>query len=231
MKISCKIIEDLLPLYCDGVCSQDSKSLVDKHLGECEHCKNIFNSMTDSPETNRSKEIEKLKSVSKKWYETRKKSIIKGLILGISICLIAILVFLGLTQWTVLPVSTDKMIISDIYELKNNEIAFHLYIDDKLDLNAVMVDITDDGDMYITPKRNIIENRRLKDFNKGLYNRDYVICTQGEIKGYADFNYVDEPLTSIYIGTEKDNILIWDKNTEIKKADEDIQKRFTDSIN
>lgn len=29
MKISCEIIQDLLPLYCDGVCSQDSKQVVE----------------------------------------------------------------------------------------------------------------------------------------------------------------------------------------------------------
>jgi len=39
MKISCEIIQDLLPLYCDGVCSQDSKQVVEAHLKDCEKCK------------------------------------------------------------------------------------------------------------------------------------------------------------------------------------------------
>ena len=38
MKISCDIIQDLLPLYCDGVCSQDSKQVVEAHLQDCEKC-------------------------------------------------------------------------------------------------------------------------------------------------------------------------------------------------
>lgn len=38
MKTNCKIIEDLLPLYIDGVCSNESKVIVEEHLKECEAC-------------------------------------------------------------------------------------------------------------------------------------------------------------------------------------------------
>lgn len=39
MKVSCNIIEDLLPLYIDDVCSEESKALVLEHLSTCESCK------------------------------------------------------------------------------------------------------------------------------------------------------------------------------------------------
>ena len=38
MKISCDVIRDLLPLYVDEVLSNDSKTLVDEHIEECESC-------------------------------------------------------------------------------------------------------------------------------------------------------------------------------------------------
>ena len=38
MKISCDVISDLLPLYVDEVLSNDSKTLVDEHIEECENC-------------------------------------------------------------------------------------------------------------------------------------------------------------------------------------------------
>ena len=38
MKISCDVIRDLLPLYVDEVLSNDSKTLVDEHIEECENC-------------------------------------------------------------------------------------------------------------------------------------------------------------------------------------------------
>lgn len=34
-KISCKVIQDLLPSYIDGIVSEDSKKLIEDHLTEC----------------------------------------------------------------------------------------------------------------------------------------------------------------------------------------------------
>lgn len=38
MKLSCDIYEDLLLLFEDGLCSEDTKKLVEEHLAECERC-------------------------------------------------------------------------------------------------------------------------------------------------------------------------------------------------
>ena len=43
---NCNIICDLLPSYIDGICSEDSRIAVEKHLKKCEHCKNVYNEMT-----------------------------------------------------------------------------------------------------------------------------------------------------------------------------------------
>ena len=42
MKISCEVIQDLLPLYVDQICSENSKCLVEEHLRECEKCRNVI---------------------------------------------------------------------------------------------------------------------------------------------------------------------------------------------
>lgn len=39
MKVNCAIIQDLLPLYEEGICSPSSKEAVEKHLAECKSCK------------------------------------------------------------------------------------------------------------------------------------------------------------------------------------------------
>lgn len=39
MKLSCEIVQDLLPLYCDGVCSAESRQAVEAHLEGCETCR------------------------------------------------------------------------------------------------------------------------------------------------------------------------------------------------
>lgn len=45
MKISCNMAEDLLPLYLDGTCSQDSRAALEAHLEECERCREILRRM------------------------------------------------------------------------------------------------------------------------------------------------------------------------------------------
>ena len=45
MRYKCAMIADLLPLYADGVCSEDSKKAVEAHLLECESCRNALEQM------------------------------------------------------------------------------------------------------------------------------------------------------------------------------------------
>lgn len=45
MKISCELVKDLLPLYNDDVCSKESRTIVEKHLKECDNCKKYLESM------------------------------------------------------------------------------------------------------------------------------------------------------------------------------------------
>ncbi len=45
MKYSCNLIRDLLPLYCDNVCSKESVEAVQDHISTCEECKSIFAKM------------------------------------------------------------------------------------------------------------------------------------------------------------------------------------------
>lgn len=44
--VTCKIIEDLMPLYADGICSEDTKTVVEHHTAECPDCKKKLDDMT-----------------------------------------------------------------------------------------------------------------------------------------------------------------------------------------
>lgn len=41
IKYNCEIVQDLIPLYQDDVCSPSSRELVEQHLKECDVCKNM----------------------------------------------------------------------------------------------------------------------------------------------------------------------------------------------
>ena len=45
MKYPCGIIKDLLPLYIDEVCNEESKQAVENHLAECEACRKYYEAM------------------------------------------------------------------------------------------------------------------------------------------------------------------------------------------
>lgn len=45
MQYECAMIIDLLPLYADGVCSEESKKAIEAHLFECEGCRNALEQM------------------------------------------------------------------------------------------------------------------------------------------------------------------------------------------
>ena len=45
MKNVCDIVQDILPLYVDDVCSDSSKSFVEEHLAECAKCSETMNSL------------------------------------------------------------------------------------------------------------------------------------------------------------------------------------------
>lgn len=45
MKITCGVIQDLIPLYLDGVCSEDSRNNVEEHIAGCDACRQLCESM------------------------------------------------------------------------------------------------------------------------------------------------------------------------------------------
>lgn len=48
MKYDCDIIQDLLPLYQDKICSGKSRAIVEEHISECDVCRKMAEQMGDS---------------------------------------------------------------------------------------------------------------------------------------------------------------------------------------
>ncbi len=44
--VTCNVVEDLMPLYADGICSEDTKTVVEHHTAECPACKKKLEDMT-----------------------------------------------------------------------------------------------------------------------------------------------------------------------------------------
>lgn len=106
--LSCNVIKDLLPVYCDGMASVDSVEVVEQHIKQCEDCKLIYEKMSGNLETeqleDRDREIQELKKI-KKIFNT--KVIVAG-IMGVIVSVILFVVFFV----GVVPVSSDDVTIT-----------------------------------------------------------------------------------------------------------------------
>ncbi len=98
MKLNCSIVEDLLPLYLEELCSEESKSALEEHLRECHSCSEKFARMKNGqiiPHTETSETKPLIQDYAKK---VRHHRICAGISIAF-ICLLAIcaLTILGLT--------------------------------------------------------------------------------------------------------------------------------------
>lgn len=101
--MKCKIIQDLLPLYCDKLTSQESNEEIEKHLRDCEECTQIYENMCQKEESiiDSEKDIQPLKKV-------RRKNIIRIII---SVLVSAVVLF-GVFMFVfrgIIPISYDDL--------------------------------------------------------------------------------------------------------------------------
>ena len=76
-RIPCNVNKDLLPLYVDNVCSEESKSMVEEHLAGCEECQGYYDALREGmPEEKIAEEKEELLSEEK--MREAEVSVIKG---------------------------------------------------------------------------------------------------------------------------------------------------------
>ena len=95
MNYPCNLIQDLLPLYLDGVCSEESKTVVEQHLLKCPNCRKYYSAMREADEIiivppNAEREIQKATS-----FQSIKKTLFRKqiLIAAVSIIVLAIIAF------------------------------------------------------------------------------------------------------------------------------------------
>ncbi|MCI1958667.1 MAG: DUF4825 domain-containing protein [Clostridia bacterium] len=96
--IPCEIIQDLLPLYIDGLTQEKTNEYIREHLKSCEICKNKYNNMTDKiineeKEKEIFPEIDYLKKVKKKNQKKVVFSALASFVILIAIVLSKLYVF------------------------------------------------------------------------------------------------------------------------------------------
>ncbi len=130
MKYKCEVIKDLLPLYIDGLVSEESKKMVAEHLKECAKCREYYEDLKseefiddikkDNTEDNESKNI--MKSIKSK---IRRRNFIIGIISALSVIILLFSIFTYMKNTTI-PIKFDDNIRVELKDgnvyavLKNN---------------------------------------------------------------------------------------------------------------
>lgn len=55
--MNCKIIQDLIPLYIDKCCSDESKKEIEEHICKCDKCYSVYENMSSSISTEENVEV------------------------------------------------------------------------------------------------------------------------------------------------------------------------------
>ncbi|MBQ6569109.1 MAG: zf-HC2 domain-containing protein [Clostridia bacterium] len=114
-KITCKVVQDLLPLYVDEVLSDDSINIVDEHLDTCEQCTQFAENLKESPvkiqPAENADEAAALKKIKKK---LSKKQIKTAALTALGVIVLAAGLFYGLVfmEWYI-PYDESAVCLSD----------------------------------------------------------------------------------------------------------------------
>ena len=80
---NCDMIKDLLPLYADDVCSEESRKAVEEHINSCPDCKAELEKLRKNVTVSPQKDTEVLKRIKKR---LRIEKLVVSLISVLAIC-------------------------------------------------------------------------------------------------------------------------------------------------
>ena len=121
MDKQCEMVQDLLPLYVDGACSESSATMVKEHLETCPECKTLYEKLcSDTGEGTLKAEM--VGVVAKREKKVKKKRL---LTIVASVVLTIVLIFTMINLW---PASIDYG-SSEIYSKEDMDEAITLIKD------------------------------------------------------------------------------------------------------
>ena len=96
MKITCDVIQDLMPSYIDGILSEDSRALVEEHMGTCQECRKMLEIMKEE----QGKEQNQMRLSAATLKKIRKKLIVRRVLTAtVAVILTLIVAAAGYNHW------------------------------------------------------------------------------------------------------------------------------------
>lgn len=219
--IPCEIIRDLMVLYDDSVCSEETKREIEEHLAECEVCRAYYR------EECRAAEFE-LKSETDEGEQTlgkiKERILRRQWIIAVSVVLVCIGIYLFADKF-VFWAPSDEVKVKELYQLENGAIAVRL----QSEKFAFQPESTIDNEGNMTCKVGTTITANLNKMTRAYLGieKEVIVINQGQAAdGLAE--HTDVELKSVvYKGRMFDEeLVIWEQGQEIDPAPEELEKKF-----
>ena len=227
-KISCNVCKDLLPVYIDRLCSEESEQLVENHMADCDDCRNTYEAMREDVDVPKIEKEEKDKTdefklnLNKKWHRfvTTRAIVISSISI---VSLSAIILGIYFLFFHYYYVSGDKVTFTAPCELEDGRIAFRL------------------SDSEGKKGFNNVKILSYEDVEYGEQNALYVVAESTIFDKSDEPNYIDYDLYNyennesydkiIYgLPSDKNRKCIWTDESLVSFAEGDVAKHFYENI-
>lgn len=221
MNLSCDVIQDLLPLYHDGVCSGESRKIVEEHIATCAACKDVLHGLKEETAPDKVDAAGPLDAIGKAWKKSTRKALIKGAAIVSLIFVLLVGAFWGLTQWHGVPIESENLRVTQVSQVDDGVIYCELGLWDDADgFGYFEYTLTEDGKLYLTPMRSIITKA----------DRWSDVCFYRDVNNLWGLRGIElgSKATGFYFGTPEDHLVIWEEGMELPLADEETEQEWVE---
>ena len=223
-KMTCDIYQDLIALYVDGLCSEDSGNAVEEHLKTCQKCADTYRQMKNEVKISEisdedMKENSEFKlNLTKTWKRFKRSTFLKAMAFVIAIGIIITSIYCLFIRSYQLP--WDKVKFENICMLSDGSIAFEVIPESGKKGDVKVIDIG--GTFFVTCFSPLIN------FTDYVSEPSSYIRIEPESDPYE--TGTSEPVhecEAIYYGDIYGQFdLIWEKGTQLPKASEELEEQF-----
>ena len=207
--MNCNIVQDLLPLYHDGVCSAESRGLVEEHLTGCEACRRVLADM-DAPlpaaaEKQAENDAAVVEKIAREWRRLWRRALLTGTVVVLVLCLGGFAFWYSVTQCAV-PMDSGDYAYLNTCVLESGEICVDVGLN-RACRNCMYYETDESGGVHLCILRpplrlNIFLNAYEKMFPFDLVAARWKFDPR-------DFSSVEPE--NVYFGVGEDSILLWSK--------------------
>ncbi len=223
-KMTCDIYQDLIALYVDGLCSEDSGKAVEEHIKSCKKCADAYRQMKNEIKVSeisgeeREENSEFKLNLSKTWKRFKRNVFLKVMAAVLALGIIFTSVYCLFIKSYLLP--WDKVRFENICMLSDGSVAFEVIPDSGKKGDVKVIDIG--GTFYVTCFSPLIN------FTDYVSEPSDYIRIKPETDPYE--TGAAEPVhdcEAIYYGDiYGQHDLIWEKGTQLPKASEELEEEF-----